>query len=680
MKEILLTFLFAIFQDRDELIHFRTFSPKEAIGNLFAPARKFAASISQLDNDPMILAELKKLNERQGIYFVVNSGGATDAEIKKFNALFIENDELSLPEQHERLNTSPIEPSIRLVTDRSVHAYFLLDGTTSDAEWRNGQERLINYFKSDVSIKNLSRVMRLPSFNHVSVTNGQFVYKPVTANLTHRNTRYSIETVFGNFPFNTDATEGGKKKSQSIPRQIKKGSRNTTLTSTAGTLHHKGLSAKSVEAALITENAERCDPPLSLAEVRSIVASVTSYPTQGEDRDYSLGKGNAPVGPLTVHRLDQVQTEKISWLWETLIPFGEFVLLDGEEAVGKSTVVLSLAAALAEGKGIRTVSDFEFVDIEEGSTLILSAEDSVSHVLKPRLIALGARLHLIRVIDEPFSFDSEGLKRLENAIASHNPKLVIIDPLFAYAGQANLNNDNEIRGITRGLSKIAHLFGCTILGVRHINKSKGMGSVRAAGLNGVGWRASARSGLLVGKSNVTDETAIIQHKTNVSKRDERAWGYKITPAKILGDDGELIETSTLEWTGLSTVSCSDMLGSIQDSEKQEEITDAMSFLQEALCEGERPVLDINAEGKTLGISEKQIRTARRKLEIRSGNGTIRKEGFGKFARTFIRLPIIHTPEDGSGQVCLENDTNPNQVSTLPIPAQSESAGQVGEKS
>lgn len=670
MKEILLTFLFAIFQERDEIIHFRTLPAKGAAGSLFFPPRNFAASINQLDNDPTSLAELMKLNERQGIYYVVNSGGHTDAEITKFNALFIENDELSIPEQHELLNNSPIKPSIRVVTARSVHAYFLLNGTTSDTEWRNAQEHLINYFKSDASIKNLSRLMRLPGFNHVSVLNGQFVYKPVTTVLTPCDTRYTINTIFENFPFKADSTGGGKKKSTSIPRRIKKGSRNTTLASIAGTLHNRGLSSKAIEAALISENSERCEPPLSLAEVRSIVNSVTSYPTKTEGWGASSVSKSFDAGPLIVQRLDQIKTAKMNWFWEPLIPFGEFVLLDGEEGIGKSTIVLSFAASLGNGKGIRTISEFEFVDIEVGRTLILSAEDSLEHVLKPRLIGLNARLDLVNAIDEPFSFDSEGLKRLKNVIAIHNPKLVIIDPLFSYAGKANLNNDNEIRCITGELSKIAHLFGCTILGVRHINKSKGMGSVRAAGLNGVGWRAAARSGLLVGKSNVTGETAILQHKTNLSKRDERSWGYEIRPIDILGDQGETIETSTLAWTGVSTVTCNDMLGSVQDAEKLEEITDAMEFLREALFEGERAVSDINAEGKTLGFSEKQITTARRKLGIRLGNGTIRKEGFGKNARNFIKLPIIHTPEDESGHVCLESDTISNNINSLPIPAQS----------
>ena len=37
-------------------------------------------------------------------------------------------------------------------------------------------------------------------------------------------------------------------------------------------------------------------------------------------------------------------------------------------------------------------------------------------------------------LDEPLTFDASGLLRLEAAIIELNPKLTIIDPLFAFTG------------------------------------------------------------------------------------------------------------------------------------------------------------------------------------------------------------------------------------------------------
>ncbi len=300
--------------------------------------------------------------------------------------------------------------------------------------------------------------------------------------------------------------------------------------------------------------------------------------------------------------------------------------MQGEEGIGKSTLLLSVGAALASGKGIRTTSNFEFVDIPAGNILLLSAEESLSHVLKPRLLALGAPLEKFMAIDEPFSFDQDGLLRLKMAISEHEPRLVIIDPLFSYAGKINLNNDNEVRSITRELSTIAHTFGCTVAGVRHIGKSKGLGSARSSGLNGVGWGASARSAMLIGRDQTTGETAITQFKTNISRSDSRSWGFEIVAKTITNEDGDPVETSTLRWKGESTLTIHTMLATSFDAEKVAEESDAVLFLREALFEGERPSNEVRAEARLLGISDKQLRTARMKLGIKAGNGTIRKEG------------------------------------------------------
>ncbi|MDP9373602.1 MAG: phage/plasmid primase, P4 family, partial [Chloroflexota bacterium] len=50
-----------------------------------------------------------------------------------------------------------------------------------------------------------------------------------------------------------------------------------TLTSLAGTMRRPGMTERAIAAALLAENAERCDPPLGEDEVRRIAASVVSY-------------------------------------------------------------------------------------------------------------------------------------------------------------------------------------------------------------------------------------------------------------------------------------------------------------------------------------------------------------------------------------------------------------------
>jgi hypothetical protein len=160
-------FLAAFFPDDEETIYLRAFKAKGAPDVpdnrplVEIVTRRKLATETELQNR-MIAA-----NKTRGWYFVVNTGGNADADITRFNAFFVEIDDLPLDEQHRRFDASPLQPSIRLETRKSVHAYWLIASDCTGTEWRDMQARLIAYFGGDEKIKNPARVMRLPYFNHV---------------------------------------------------------------------------------------------------------------------------------------------------------------------------------------------------------------------------------------------------------------------------------------------------------------------------------------------------------------------------------------------------------------------------------------------------------------------------------------------------------------------------------
>jgi hypothetical protein len=59
--------------------------------------------------------------------------------------------------------------------------------------------------------------------------------------------------------------------------RLRDGHRNTCLTSMAGSMRRKGFGENAMAAALLAENAERCDPPLPETEVRGIAESMMRY-------------------------------------------------------------------------------------------------------------------------------------------------------------------------------------------------------------------------------------------------------------------------------------------------------------------------------------------------------------------------------------------------------------------
>jgi putative DNA primase/helicase len=103
-------------------------------------------------------------SEGRGVYVVVNDGGDTNDSITACRAFFAEWDdrprewqltawqELKLPEPTFQIDTG----------GKSIHSYWVLADPITPSHWSLVQTRLLDYCDADRSIKNTSRVMRLP--------------------------------------------------------------------------------------------------------------------------------------------------------------------------------------------------------------------------------------------------------------------------------------------------------------------------------------------------------------------------------------------------------------------------------------------------------------------------------------------------------------------------------------
>jgi len=88
--------------------------------------------------------------------------------------------------------------------------------------------------------------------------------------------------------------QGGHPAGRDAP--IPQGERNATLASMAGAMRRRGMSPAAIEAALLAENAARCDPPLGEDEVRTIARSVGRYdPAPAGEPDLQKDYGHATV-------------------------------------------------------------------------------------------------------------------------------------------------------------------------------------------------------------------------------------------------------------------------------------------------------------------------------------------------------------------------------------------------
>lgn len=152
-----------------------------------------------LTNNRLLQNNLREMNKRLGLYFVVNAGGTKKSEIKRANAVFCEFDDKELAEQHEIYDTCGLPPSIRVHTRKSVHAYWLLNDATMD-HWRTVQLGIMARFNSDTSLKNENRVMRLPHFNHLHWNGETYEFTKVAIE-RFSQTKHAVDEMIKYFPY-----------------------------------------------------------------------------------------------------------------------------------------------------------------------------------------------------------------------------------------------------------------------------------------------------------------------------------------------------------------------------------------------------------------------------------------------------------------------------------------------
>ncbi len=119
-----------------------------------------------------------------------------------------------------------------------------------------------------------------------------------------------------------DDKQATRLRASPVEGMINAGSRNASLASLAGTMHHRGMSNQSIEAALLTENETRCIPPLNVAEVRKIVESIGRYP---------LAETAITTTPADFERLRREHQKKENEAigeGSTTVPVAEVISLD----------------------------------------------------------------------------------------------------------------------------------------------------------------------------------------------------------------------------------------------------------------------------------------------------------------------------------------------------------------
>jgi hypothetical protein len=171
-----------------------------------------------------------------------------------------------------------------------------------------------------------------------------------------------------------------------------------------GKLHHDGWSDEAVSSAAERINTEKLHPPIK--DPQRVVKSVCRYAVvEAPPVKYDKTAQATLAGQSAkVTRMSEFVNEKVYWLWDNRIPFGQSTTIAGDPDKGKSLISLYVAACLT--RGIPLYGSDQALPV--GEVLMLAAEDDPSNTLGPRLDAAGADRSKILLLESVMVTDGKG--------------------------------------------------------------------------------------------------------------------------------------------------------------------------------------------------------------------------------------------------------------------------------
>ncbi|MDY7558980.1 AAA family ATPase [Pseudomonas sp. CCC3.2] len=345
------------------------------------------------------------------------------------------------------------------------------------------------------------------------------------------------------------------------------------------------------------------------------------------------------VWKVNAVKASSIKPVAIRWLWPGWLAQGKLHILAGAGGTGKTTLLLGLIATITtagrwpDGERCR----------EAGNALIWSSEDDPSDTLVPRLIAAGADMSRVYIIQgrinaqgevDPFdpANDIGLLKTTTQEIGG--VALLMLDPVVS-AVKGDMHKANDVRRGLQGVVDFAEQNMCAVIGISHFAKGGAGSSPADRVIGSQAFSALARTVLVAAKQEDSDMRVLARAKSNIGT-DEGGVSYTIEPVTIDGG----IETTCVMWGDAITGSAREILGDVEATgdEGHSDNDDPSEALRRILSSGALTGKEVKQLMTENGYSQKQTRSAREKLSV----VTVR-EGFGKEIKTLWSLPQAEGP-------------------------------------
>jgi putative DNA primase/helicase len=356
-----------------------------------------------------------------------------------------------------------------------------------------------------------------------------------------------------------------------------------------------------------------------------------------------------PPSVLCGDRASEYEMEAVEWLWQWRIAKGALNLLAGLPDQGKGLTWCDVVARISRGAEWPAGEG----RAPQGNVIIFSAEDDIRRTIVPRLVAAGADLDRVHIVE--MTRNADGTERMFNLLTDlpalkakieevSHVALVIIDPVSAYLGVGKISggSSTDVRGVLSPLTKLAEEKQVAILAVMHFNKKVDITNAILRIADSLAYAAAARS-IYIAVEDPANEGAhlFIKAKGNLAPSNLTALRYMIGVRNV-GFDQKLekpIDAPFVLWDNnpVKITAMEAMEAAKRGNAKDE----AKNFLQSRLALGRVKADDIYEEAKARCIAVATIRRAKRELNIVS-----EKERGSTSGEWCWRLPTPEGAQEG----------------------------------
>lgn len=327
-----------------------------------------------------------------------------------------------------------------------------------------------------------------------------------------------------------------------------------------------------------------------------------------------------PASPLWRANLtpaSSITPVAIRWLWPGWVARGKLTVLAGAGGSGKTTLAIGLIGTLTSGG---RWPDGE-ICTEPANALIWSSEDDPADTLVPRLMAAGANLDRVHIIQgrinelgEHEPFDPAGdFDLLRDAVEEiGGASLLLLDPVVNVV-KGDMHRANDVRRALQSVVDFAEAQGAAVVGISHFSKGSGGSSPADRVIGSQAFGALARTVLVAAKQEDSDVRVLARAKSNISD-DQGGVSYTVEPCTV----GDGIETTRVMWGDRIEGSARDILAEVENTgedDHKSEFEEACDFLRDLLSHGPVPAKQVKAESNEAGVAWATVRRAKKAIGV-----------------------------------------------------------------